>query len=382
MFALIGMAALVVDIGRMTIAAQHLQNVVDGAALAGARQLPDHDSAQAALQALVQTNNQETPAWSVGLTPNQDVQFFGEGVAVQGYGVLESGEEAIEVTGRVVVDYTFGRIFGLTSTTVTRSATALSTGSGAAGTGIFFAGETDPRDYGIVITGSQHYVDGSIHSNTKIRFTGSSQTVVGDFEYVNDYKLVGSNHDIQGDFVASSVQPYPVDFTWEQYDVGPWDYEIWGDLRPSGDSLPPGRYRVHGDFHVSGSDFTCTDSLFVCDDDIRFTGSGHTLDRVTLVSGDDIVFTGAMRRYSCFVDNLFAFALKSGNSALRISGAKTDTTGILFAPNGELNYDGSHHEVHHGALIGNTIEINGSDGRYCGIGDGGAGGEKSIRLIR
>lgn len=105
---------------------------------------------------------------------------------------------------------------------------------------------------------------------------------------------------------------------------------------------------------MSGSGFSCHDCLIVVDEDIRFTGSDHILDRVTLVAQDDIVFTGS----------------------------KTDSYGILFAPNGELSYTGSQHELHHGGLIANDLDINGSKGNFCGFGDGGSGGPPVIALMK
>ncbi|MCD6362332.1 MAG: hypothetical protein J7M38_15855 [Armatimonadetes bacterium] len=383
LLALLGMMALVVDVGRLTVAASHVQNVVDAAALAGAAKLPDYDAAETNVQRTISGNNLDNPSWAVSCTPAEDIVYYAPGDTVPDYGVLESEENAIEVTGHTVVPYTFARIFGIESVTVTRSATAKAKPGGRKGTGIFFAGETRSTKWGIIISGSDHYVDGTIHSNTKVKFTGSHQIIEEDVEYLHEFREVGSGHEVRGDIVEDRVRPWPVDYTWEQYDQGPWDYEIWGDLRKSGgETIPPGRYRIHGDFHVSGSGFSCHDVLIVADEDIRFTGSDHILDRVTLVSKDDIVFTGSLRRYSWFVDNLFAFALKEGNSALRVSGSKTDTYGILYAPNGELSYTGSKHELHHGALIANIIDINGSDGRFCGLGESGADGRPEIVLIR
>ncbi len=383
MMALLGMSALVIDIGRVSIAAQQVQAIVDAAALAGAAKLPAQSDAEANLQRTISANNMLNTDWMVSCVPSNDVVYYGPGETVPDYGALKDDEDAITVTGRAVVDYTFARIFGIDSATVVRSATAKAKAGGAAGTGIFFANETDSGDWGIIISGSNHYMDGTIHSNSKVKFTGSHQTVVGDVEYLHEFRMVGSGHDVQGSEVVSTVQPWPVDYTWEQFDQGPWDHVVYGDLHHSGgETIAPGRWRVHGDFHVSGSGFSCHDCLIVVDEDIRFTGSDHTLDRVTLVAKDDIVFTGSMRRYSWFVDNLFAFALKSGNSALRVSGSKTDSYGILFAPNGELSYTGSQHELHHGGLIANDLDINGSKGNFCGFGDGGSGGPPEIALIK
>jgi hypothetical protein len=383
MLALLGMAALVIDIGRVAVAAQQVQAVMDAAALAGAAKLPAQSDAEASLQHTISANNTLSTAWMVSCAPSNDMVYYEPGETVPDYGALEDDEHAIEVTGHATVDYGFAKIFGVDSATVTRSATAKAKAVGNAGTGIFFANETSRSKWAIIISGSDHYVDGTIHSNSKVKFTGRNQTIAGDVEYLHEFRMVGSGHDVQGDAVESTVQPWPVDYTWEQFDQGPWDYVVYGNLHHSGgETIAPGRWRVYGDFHVSGSGFSCHDCLIVVDEDIRFTGSDHILDRVTLVARDDIVFTGSMRRYSWFVDNLFAFALKSGNSALRVSGSKTDSYGILFAPNGELSYTGSRHELHHGGLIANDIDINGSKGNFCGFGDGGSDEPPEIELIR
>ena len=42
MLALLGMAALVIDLGRVSVGAQQVQAIVDAAALAGAAKLPEH----------------------------------------------------------------------------------------------------------------------------------------------------------------------------------------------------------------------------------------------------------------------------------------------------------------------------------------------------
>ncbi len=379
--ALIGMAALVIDIGRMTVAAQHLQNVVDGAALAGAKKLPDRDVAQAALGGMVQVNNQETPAWPVGITPQQDVQFFGEGVVVQGYGILGPNEEAVEVTGHVVVDYVFGRIFGLQTATVTRSATALASGSRGRGSGLFFGGSSDPREEGIRCTGSNLNVQGNLHSNTQVTVTGGGHNIDGDVEYLNSYQI-NDPSGIAGDILEDQVRPYPVDYTWAQFDVGPWDHEEWGDLRVQHGTLAPGRWRIHGDLEIQPAGAFLHDCLIVADGEIRFNGSGVILDRVTLVAAGPIRFNGATERFSHFQDDLFAFSLSSDRRAIRINGSDSDTWGVIYAPNGGIEYNGAGQEIHHGGLVALTIDVHGAGSTFTGLGDGGAGGVNSIRLIR
>jgi Flp pilus assembly protein TadG len=383
MLSLIGMAALVIDVGRLTIAAQHAQNVVDAAALAGARQLPDDAAARTALQGLVQANNHETPAYTVELTPAEDVRFFGEGATVADYGELTGREAAVEVTGRVTVDYFFARIFGMESATVTRSATALGTRSAGSGDGLFFAGETNPNIEGIRVSGSNLTVGGNMHSNTQVTITGGGHDIQGDVEYRHSYRI-NDPSGIAGDIVEDELRPYPVDFTWAQYDVGPWDYEHVGDLRIQHGTLASGRWRIRGDLTVQPAGAHIQDCLLVVDGSIRFNGAGVILDRVTMVAGGTIRFNGTTERFSSYQDDLFAMSLASDDQAIRVNGSNSDTWGIFFAPNGGLVYNGGGQEIHRGGLVARTIDVHGGGSTFMGLDDGagGSGGRGRVRLIR
>jgi len=386
MLALLGISALVIDIGRVSVAAQQVQAVMDAAALAGAAKLPTQDDAEASLQRTILANNMLNPAWMVSCVPSNDVTYYAPGAIVPGYGTLEDEENAITVTGRAVVDYTFARIFGINSATVVRSATANArSGGSAGGEGIFFGNETGRLGRGIVISGSHHHINGTMHSNSRLKFTGSNHTVTGDVEYLHDLTVLGSGTVIEGDKVESTVQPWPVNFTWAQFANESFDYIINDDLRldDDGATLAAGNYRIHGDIRIRGSDWYIHDSLFVVDDDVWVYGNGHVLENCTIVAQEEIVFLGSTDHYSPLVDGLFAMSIKNGNAAIRFSGSGSDTTGILFAPNGELSYTGSANELHRGALIANDLDINGSQGRFSGTGGGGSGGGKpSIELIK
>lgn len=385
LLALLGMAALVIDIGRVIVAAQHMQQVVDAAALAGAVKLPEQGEAEAGLQQIVSANNTETPPWQVSVTPADDVAYYGPGDTIEGYGALEDDEDAIEVIGHGTVAFTFARIFGLESAEVTRRAVAKASGDRASGDGIFFARETSPSKTGITINGSNQYVDGTIHSNTKVTINGSHQAIMGDVEYRYSYIQNGSDFHLEGDWVETSIMDYPVDYTWAQYDQGPWDHDV-SELRINGsnETVAPGRWRVRGDMRINGSNFSCHDCLFVVDGDVIFNGSGHALDRTTIVAKGEITFNGSTERFSCYEDgnNLFAFSLKSSSSTvITVNGSDSDTWGVLYAPNGDMVYNGSSQEIHHGALLAKRITVNGSDGTFCGMGEGGAGGPPDVELI-
>lgn len=381
--ALAGVSALVFDLSRLVLAAQRAQDVADVAALAGALTLPDRADCEARVQGAVTANNEIVPAWAVSVSSDDDLTYFMPGDEVPGYGELSDYQWAIDVVVHTDVTYGFARVVGVEGAHLTRHATALADGWRGAGDGFIFAGETDPGEQGIRANGSNLTVKGTMHSNTQVRINGSNQTVTGAIEYLYAFTSNGSNNDF-GDIIEDQVRPYPVDYTWEQFDVGPWDYEHPSGLtvNASGASLEPGRRRINGNLRVNGSGFHLQDALIVCTGDINFNGSGVALDRVTLVAQGEITFNGSTERFSCFQDDLFAFSLSNRATALKVNGSDSDTWGILFAPNGGMIYNGSNQEIHHGGLVALTIDLNGSGSTFQGMGDGSDEGFKQVKLIR
>jgi hypothetical protein len=259
----------------------------------------------------VQTNNDQKPGWDVSVT-SEDVTYYSPGETVDGYGMLQVGEHAVAVIGRLPVEFAFARVLGIEGATATRSATALAEPGGGVGEGLLFAGETDPSVWALDINGSDFtVVEGNIHSNTRLRLDGSNQTVSGTLEYLHQFSSNGSDLDY-GDVVESQVMPYPVGYTWEQFDVGPWTYECGSySVSDSDYTVPSGRHRIHGNMTIDGSCCELHDSLFVVDGDIFFNGSNTTFDHVTLVAQGRIVFNGSCQYYTPFQDDLFAMSLST-----------------------------------------------------------------------
>jgi hypothetical protein len=379
---LIGVGALVIDVGRLVVVAQRVQNVVDTAALAGAAQLPDTAEARESLQRLVAANNEDA-AWPVTITPAQDLDYFGPGDEIERYGTLEDEAYAIQVVGHAEVRYALARVFGIERSDVKRSAVAKAIRDRGAGEGVFFAYETSQWQTGVTMNGSDQYVEGTVHSNTKVVINGSNQTITGDLEYLHACTLNGSNIVIEGETVESSVMPYPVDYTWEQYDLGPWDHVASSlSINSSGATVAPGRWKIEGNMVVNGSNFSAADCLFVVGGNIIFNGSAVALDRVTLVAGGKITFNGTTERFSCLQDNLFAFSTKSSSgTVITVNGSGSDTWGIIYAPNGNMTYNGADQEIHHGALIGKQLTVNGSNSAFRGMGEGGEEAPPRVELI-
>ncbi len=122
--ALAGSAALVIDLGTLVVAAQRCQDVADSAALAAGTKLPNETAARQAALATTAANNSEGGGWPVVCRP-EDCEFFsGPDITVDG---IELGPyaDAMRVTVRAPVHYTFARILGVEGATAVRSATIL-----------------------------------------------------------------------------------------------------------------------------------------------------------------------------------------------------------------------------------------------------------------
>lgn len=135
---LLGMAALVVDLGQVYIARQRVQNVCDASALAGAQALGVYygnlgmakSEATTLASQNAADNNTALPRWTVmetGTTnPGVAISFpVGQISEAGGNMITVHDGDAIRTEGYVTVNYSFARILGFTSKQVTASSTVL-----------------------------------------------------------------------------------------------------------------------------------------------------------------------------------------------------------------------------------------------------------------
>ncbi|NLJ31883.1 MAG: hypothetical protein GX424_09845 [Clostridiales bacterium] len=106
---LLGFVALTMDIGRATVEKSDLQNAADASALAGAQSLPDSSAAISAATSYAQKNGVENSKIQV-VTP------------------YKGDSKKVEVVCTRTVEYTFARVLGYQSTTVTVKAVASRSG--------------------------------------------------------------------------------------------------------------------------------------------------------------------------------------------------------------------------------------------------------------
>ncbi len=352
---LLGVAALVIDLGMMSLAAQRVQHVTDLAALAGATRVEDTAASTAAADETAETNNSFSN-WQVDTATT----IYGPGDTVPGYRTLGYREYVTDVTGTTDFDFAFARIFGLERATITRrSAAVCEVWRNRLARGFIFAGSTDPSVWGVYSDGLSNQFNGSIHSNTGVSLNGGGNVVTGDILYRNAYEQNGPDFTLDGAVIETPVTLYPVDFAWADFWQNSWDHDVASiNATDSGGSLPSGCWHVRGDMNISASDFHCNDSLFVVEGNIVISGARPIFTNVTLVARGSITFSGADGAFSPFMHDVFAFSLMASSSdVMNVEGSRCDASGVLFAPYGGLRFQGSPMNNYQIGLVGNTVTL-------------------------
>lgn len=377
---LMGVAALTIDVGRATVAAQRAQAVADGAALAAAMQLPDVDSANARLADLVTANNEANHWPPVTVNINADVTYYSAGAMVPDYGDLGGYEYAVKVTAHVDEQYGFARVAGLQEMNVVRTAVAkVDTRYGGSPSGLF-AGENSPSATGIKVSRSHDlYVEADVHSNTKIMITGQSQRYRGLVEYRGRLTVAGQDIVLEHGSQEGDELAYPVDFTWDSF--LPWDREEASvTINDDGRSVEIGHTHVLGDVIINGDDFTASNGVLLVEGNVIFNGKRPSLDNVTIVAKGTITFDDRCDRATAYTKDLLLMSLSSASPAITYDCASAGTEGALFAPNGTIKYHSGPGRDQHGSIIGKRIAITGND--YSIYGSAMTGGWNHVNLIK
>lgn len=361
--ALMTLAALSVDLGRLGVATQQAQAVADAAAIAAASQLPDQNTASLRLADVVAANNAAV-GWPTVVVSSNDVTYYYPGDTVPGFRQLASDEYAVGVTAHVNDQYTFGRVAGLEEMHTTRSATALVNITNRRWPAIFALQDTMTED-GFVSSGGGVFIDGDVHSNSNVDLRGSDYTITGQIRYRwnlwahKDVTIMGGAHQI------SASEPYPIGHPWNQNFSEVETY--FGQASSSGSVtfgpntvLEPGLYLINGD--------------------VTFNSSGHVLDGVTLVATGKIRFNGAASLVTPAVHGVSLVSYSYDDRAIVFNGANQESSGTVFAPNGGITYHGSN--SYNSSLMGYQVTMRGGDYAVKGSEDPDGEPIREARLVR
>lgn len=305
------MSAVVVDVARVIVEKQKLQNAVDSAALAAAVELPDTNAALDVANHYIVEN---------GYGP-QDIRVS-----------FTDSNTRININGIKKIDYLFARILGFTSKNTECNASAITDTIRAAFDYVLFSGSTS-KD--LIINGSNLYVDGSTHTNSNFIANGSKQTITGACEAVRNLIINGSKIDIGSRVNGASFVEMP-DFSEAikaQAENAGTSYSSTKTYTGSYINVDRPIY-VNGDIYVNGS---------------HFRGNG------CILATGNIVFNGSNLYDS--TDDAVCFYSQNGN--IIINGSNAELSGIVYAPNGSIIMNGSNQTVK-GRVIGKNLTFNGS----------------------
>ncbi|KNZ41637.1 TadE/TadG family type IV pilus assembly protein [Acetobacterium bakii] len=337
MVVILGFAALVIDVGRVSVEKSQLQNAIDAACLAGAQDLPDTLAAKATAYEYIALNGYQ----------NSDVSVP----------VFSNSNQTISITGSKNVEYTFAKILGFDSATIEPFAAATKEGLGAAFGYTLFSGSPS---YTLSINGSNQHIKGNAHSNYKFSINGSNQTIIGSSEAVSQFSINGSNINISKICQGSSITINGSDINIGSQIISPASLVAMPDFSEiiKSQAEAAGQYyTVNKTFN--GSNMTVDDSIYV-DGNVTINGSNFIGKGCILATGN-LTFNGS--NLTNATGDAVCFYSKNGN--ITINGSSQGLCGIIYAPNGTITLNGSNQTVN-GRVIGNKVLINGSNTRIIG----------------
>lgn len=286
---LCGFAALVIDIGRVSVVKWDLQSAADAAALAGVQDLPDTAAAKSAAIRYAEMN----------------------GVRSSDVTVTFPDSDKLEVRCTKNVEYTFARLLGFTDTDVTARAVAgkvVNLPRVFTDYAIFSESTSIPLHVG---KAGQSECFGVIHTNNTLylgKHLNVTRVEAASGVYQAGYNSIGSLDD------AAPVVTIPEDFKealLEQVTSAPKKYT--GNQTFDGNKLDLNQsIYVEGDVTISGN---------------NITGSGF------IYATGNITITGNKVKIGTADEPVFIFSEKN----ITIKGNNPVMYCIIYAPNGEID---------------------------------------------
>lgn len=363
---LMGSAALVTDLGTVYFQKTDMQNCADAAALAGAQDLPDNNTAISKAVEFAGRN---------GLNAIQNgVEKDGDKITVT---TPYNGDSTkIEVVCERTVQSSFARVLGFTQSNVSSRAVAQKVGSvgGAAFGYAIFSGNPS---YTLNMSGNSN-VTGNIHTNYKATMSGNidvTPEVHGAVEVVSRFDMSGNTH-IYGTCQAAEIHqsgnstittkiespaavvPMYPDFSEiirSQAEAAGSIYN--GNKSISGNTTVTSPIYIHGNLTISGNTtLTFTSPIYV-DGNISISGN-YSYPGSTIFATGSINISG---------NNTLSnkVLIYSKNSDITISG-NASPAGIIFAPTGTITISGN---TINGRVIGDKVSLNGNYDVTSGVDD-------------
>ena len=331
---LCGVAALVVDVGMVSMTEGQLQNAADAAALAAANDLPSASTAKSTALTYAALNG-VTAANTTATTP------------------YKGNANKIEVVCSETMQYSFARIFGLSSEVVSARAVAEKTGAtgGCFGYAVFSGGNSNL----LGMYSSNLTINGSVHSNYSLMITCSTQTISGNVEAVTSLQCYTSSLTIGGtaqgasiDIQGSSINvPNRLATAASVISMPDFSSEVQAAAAAAGT-------KTTGDKTFYGTNLSVTSPIYV-DGNVQVAGSTFT-GQGTICATKSINMSGSMLKSTTST----SVCLYSIGGDINLSTSGLEIYGTLYAPNGSVNIYASNINIY-GRVVAKKIQISGSN---------------------
>ncbi|MDD4312896.1 MAG: pilus assembly protein TadG-related protein [Eubacteriales bacterium] len=334
---LCGAAALVVDVGMVSVTQGRLQNAADAAALAAARSLPNVSSARSTAEQYAELNGVAA----------------GNTTTISPY----NGEaDKVEVVCTETMQYAFARILGMQSQVISARAVAESSGT-----------TTDCFGYALFSGGAgmlysnNLQINGSIHANGSIQIAGNNQEITGNAEavtkleaYITKLTIGGTCQaallvvpDNSGSVSVASRLSIPA----EVIDMP----DLSGDVRAEADAAGTTYLINEWETQVfSGNGINIDQSIYVTGG-VTIAGNSFKGDGV-ICAKKNIGISGNTLKSTA--DS--AVCIYSVDGDISISSSGLTIYGTLYAPNGKIGIYGDNITIY-GRVVAKEIIITGTN---------------------
>ena len=335
---LIGVVAIVIDVAVFAEEKRQLQNAADAAVLAAARELPASPAAaEAAALSYLTSNGYTVSPGDVSMT-----------ITTPYAGNAEFAE--LVVTNHDV-PYLFARALGFISLDISARAV------GEVVTGFeddyaIFAIDNSCGAPGISIGGSLAGFEGTVHANSNVAVGGSDHSFNPSVTYSCDFADGGSSTTYAHDPKKTGAREVPSEVASVTYaSFAPCDFsypnpinlksrnEVW--TNPAKTQLVSGVYCFGNSVTLIGDDIV-GNVTFAAMGGISISGSDHNL---TAYHPSGILF------YS---------ERSTGPTQINVSAAGGSYQGIIYAPNGDIDFQGQSNHTFQGSLVGQNVSVGGT----------------------
>jgi hypothetical protein len=349
--ALLGISAVVIDVGRAYLVQRNLQSSADAAALAAAQALPSESSATTTARAYSSRPGGKNERPSDFPTVSTSVQ-----VSCRDH-FRCSPVNAVEVRESAHVPSGFARVLGRDSFDVSARAVAAIT-QGTIPWAIF-AYDHACSDLVFRYNGNVLEVDGAIHSN-------------GNFEVNGEEASAGWASSGGPDECEPTIDGEDIDFGGREEpvpDPSLLDWPIYFE-----EDQFPCTYSAR-EFKFNTANATIPSGVYCASELFELNANGVTGEITVLAP--KIITDGDNQQLSPFLHEVLFFA--TGTTEMVLNGNGYDWEGIIFHPRGRVKINGDNDSYLDGMIEALEVEVNGNGFRMNGSGPQTAG--VSIALV-